>query len=142
MHHPNAPIAAIASLPPPAGFPSASGFVGRFLLIGIAVVAAFALIMTAPLTVTVPLGFVFFAYLAGTLVLSASERLRQRRRASRGRGPRGTSRLRDAPTHAQEPDATDRMPSAAGALAAASIGPVTCFHKRIDEMERRASSTG
>lgn len=84
--HPN------ASLPPPAGIPSALTFVTRFLLIAVAVVAAIALIVTASPAVTVPLGSIFLVYLVAALVLS------------------------------REPRPAFRIPSGAGALAAVSVG--------------------
>ena len=108
-----------ASLPPPANLPSGTTFVARVLLISMAVVATIALIITAPLNVTVPLGFVLLAGLFGTLVLSALERRRQRRREIRDRGSSGVSR--SSGTTSRDPDSANRTPAGSGALAAFSI---------------------
>jgi hypothetical protein len=115
----HAPIPANASLPPPATPMSATTFVSRFLLISIAVVGMIVLIVTAPLTVTVPLGFVFFAGLFGTLVLSALERRRQRRRVRRDGRPNDVSRSPGGPP--RDIDRAGRIPSASAALAIFSI---------------------
>ena len=123
MYNPNpdrrgvhTPIPVNASLPPPATVPSGTTFVSSFLLGSMAIVATIALILTTPLTVIVPLGVVFLAGLSGTLVLSALERRRQRRRE---RGPNGVSRSSGTPSH--DPDSAGRIPAGSGALAAFSL---------------------
>ena len=116
----NSPIAVNASLPPPATSVSGTTFVARFLLISMAIVATIVLIVTAPLRVTVPLGFVFFAGLFGTLVLSAMDQRRQRRRDSHPRASSGVSRPGSATP--RDRDSASAVPPGFGTLAAFSIG--------------------